>query len=362
MKKTFLITLLAVIIAICSFGLVACGTKGNSSSKDPGVHKKIYKGDEKFTVYKYVPEKNADGSYKDTLDLSAETEILRIQKNAFNGNETLTKIILPSNIEIIDEGAFAGMRNLEEITLPFIGGTANSDAYYGQTDGAEDKSVDVERTFGYIFGTEEYSKGVTVTQTYNGTSARTFYIPATLKTVILNPAENYNIPMDAFNGNNILTTVKLNDNVIGIGESAFNNCSNLATITGQSKVETVYKNAFKGCAKLTSIDGFTALTEVKESAFENSGLTAVTLNTGVTYGKRAFAGSKLVSVIINEEVPYGCFYGCTKLASVTVNADVKIGDYAFANLDKTLVIEHTVTLTKVSLQFSGGDDKVTIAE
>lgn len=349
MKKSFLITLLAVVLAICVCGTVACGTPENNNGKSGLLYKK-YQGDEYYTVYGYVAEEGVT-----TLDLGAYNKdgvtIGRIQKGAFDGNESLKEIIVPTTVETIDSGAFSGIRSLEKITLPFIGKTAVSDPMYNYQASVE-KSVDMERTFGYIFGTEEFKFGVKITQKYNGDSDQVCYVPSRLKEITISPEENYNIPMFAFSGNNIITKVNLTEKVIGIGENAFENCNKLATVTGQANVKIIYKNAFYGCTALKDISAFIALTEVQESVFENSGLTAVVLEENVKYGVSVFAGSAVETVEIkNQTVPMATFYGCKNLVRITLSTEnVHIECFAFACLSDT----KTCTLVKNEHNYNTG--------
>ncbi len=355
MKKSFLITVLAVIIALCSFGLFACSDNGGSGSKDPGVQMKKYSNDDYYTVYDYGDsEKLTDGK----LVLSETANIGRIQEGAFEGNETIKELVIPSTVKIIDQGAFAGMRKLEKITLPFIGKTAIADAYFGATGENVDKSTDFERTFGYMFGSEEFTGSLVMTQKYNDAtgSEQVYYVPETLTTVIFNSASEYQIPMFAFSGNTVIEKVVLNDKVTAIGQNAFEACTYLNEISGNAKVANVYDKAFYGCTDLKAISGYTAdLKTVGNSAFENSGLTEVTLTSGVTYGERAFAGSKVAKVNIQTNVPYACFYGCEKIteAKVTVSGTINFDAYSFANLAKPLTVNKDEATIVTAEQWNG---------
>ncbi len=350
MKKSLLTIVLAVVLAVCSLGLVAC-TPDTDPDKKSGLQYKKYQGDEYYTVYDYIAEDGVE-----VLDLGAFAtekgiEIGRIQTGAFDGNESLTELKVPTTVKEMDAGALAGMRKLEKLTIPFVGNTVNADAFYGQTEAAEDKSVDFERTFGYIFGSSAYKFSSTQKQNYDGKTenVKTYYVPMTLKEVTVAPANDYNVPMYAFNGNTVLTTVNFNDKVIGIGENAFEGCTALATISGNASVATIYKAAFKGCKNLKAISGYTALTEIKESAFENAGLQSVEMVASITYGANVFKGSAVTSASISTDVPSGCFNGCSKLTTVTVNADVTFNDFSFANITSVLNINQgSYNVTKIA--------------
>ncbi|MBR1983994.1 MAG: leucine-rich repeat domain-containing protein [Clostridia bacterium] len=255
MKKIFSILLIAVITMLAVFTMVGCGEpSGNPGEK--GIS--CIKQDGKYVVYKYVDE----GLGVTELDIDAvvktkygETaEVSRIKEGAFDGNSTLEKVIVPNTVTKIDGGAFKNMKALKDITLPFVGSNVNADAYEGQTL-SEDKAVDAERLFGYIFGTEEYTGGAKITQTYNaieGTTA-TYYVPMSLRTVTIAPKDNYEIPMYAFSGLTLVTKIDLNDKVIGIGERAFYNANCFAKLDVPTTVTNIYKGAFENFSSLEKI-------------------------------------------------------------------------------------------------------------
>jgi len=215
MKKFLKIAVLAVILAISCIGLIACNS-GDPAGAEKGLVYKVLTGDDYYTVTGYVQE---DG--KTTLDLGDYNKdgvtIGRIMPGAFDGNAKLTEIIVPDTVVKIDQGAFKGMQKLEKITLPFIGETANSDPTYNNSS-SDDKSIDMERTFGYIFGKEEYNYSIKLTQKYNEaeTSVQDYYVPMTLTEVTVKPkvGSNYSIPMNAFSGNRLVKTVVLTADVV----------------------------------------------------------------------------------------------------------------------------------------------------
>jgi len=158
--KLLTVCLLAVVM-VC--GLFGCAPDGTPSG-EKGLKFEKRHNENFYTVSGYVD----DGST--TLSIPAEVEgvaVGRIGTNAFKNNGTLTSIVVPTSVTEIEAGAFTGIKALKEITLPFIGMNANSDAYYGETAGSEgeenEKATDIERHFAYIFGTDEYTYGSQIT-------------------------------------------------------------------------------------------------------------------------------------------------------------------------------------------------------
>ena len=256
MKKFLSVLLIAVLSIMALFTMVGCGdTPDNTGSK--GIS--CIKEDGKYVVYKYVD----DGTNVAELDIDKAVkakygdtaEVVRIKEGAFDGNSTLTAVIVPNTVTNIDAGAFTIMKSLKDITWAFVGSNVNADAYEGQTI-SEDKAVDAERLFGYIFGTEEYTGGAQITQSYNTVDGISvvYYVPMTLRTITVAPKENYEIPMYAFSGLTLVTKIDLTDKVTGIGERAFYNANCFSELKLPVSIANIYKGAFENFSTLSKID------------------------------------------------------------------------------------------------------------
>ena len=256
MKKIFSLLLIAVMSMLAVFTMIGCGdTPDNPSAK--GIS--CIKENGKYVVYKYVDE----GLGVTELDIDAvvkakygdSAEVSRIKEGSFDGNSTLTSIVVPNTVTKIDGGAFKNMKKLKDITLPFIGSNVFADAYEGQSL-SEDKAVDAERLFGYIFGTEEYVGGSKISQTFNAIEGNvsTYYVPMTLRTITIAPKDNYQIPMYAFSGLTLVTKINLTDKVTAIGERAFYNANCFDELKVPASVTNIYKGAFENFSTLTKVD------------------------------------------------------------------------------------------------------------
>ncbi len=353
MKRFLKIATLCLIAVLSVCCLFACGDgspDGGESGNKSGLLYKKYGGDEYYTVYDYVD----DGTGVTELDIGAAVPdgiiIGRIKAGAFQGNDTLVSVIVPSTVETIDEGAFAGMRKLAKITLPFTGASATGDAGYGDSASEEDKAVDAARTFGYIFGTESYNYGTQVTQYYDDANSVTYYMPLTLKEVTIAPSEDYNLPMYAFSGNTLISKVTLGDKVKVIGDGAFKDCSVLQTVAVPASVTEIGDKAFSGCAVLKdknddngtglSFADNAALVKIGDEAFKGTALTNVNIPSSVTeIGAGIFRESTVRNVVLPAgvtKISSYAFYKCDKLEKVTVSAVTEIGMYAFYDCDKLI--------------------------
>ena len=324
MKKILNILLALVLITVSAFSLVACENPDNANGKK-GLLIKKYAGEDFYTVYGYVDE----GENLTTLDIGAvagEKVVGRIATNAFSGNDTLEEIIVPDTVTEIAGGAFQKMKKLSKITLPFVGKTDLSDSFMYETDEADGKSVNAERIFAFIFGTEEYSYGEAITVNF-GSATATYYIPTSLTEVTIKPAGEYKIPMYGFAGTLLVGKVNLVGNVTSIGKYAFQGCRDLASINIPASVTTIDNFAFEGCSYLgngVTFDDGSNLAEIKESAFANSGVKKLTLPSSVSViGVRAFKASKIEEIVLSASLvkvsPYA-FYGCSELRVVNATA------------------------------------------
>ena len=308
--KTLFVTLL--IGAIVCFGF-ACdnGSNGNNTPKTPGLQIRTFNGEKR--IIGYVPEANE----KD-VDLVIPNDVVEIQSGAFDGNSTIKTIEVGANVKKIAVGAFNGMKSLESIKLPYVGGSFNA--------------VNEKKTFGYIFGADSFDEGDAITQNYNASSSATYYLPKTLKTVEISANENYKLPDYAFNGCRYLENVTLSG-VVERGNNAFEGCRYIEKLEIPSSVTKIGNNAFVDMVGLLGtasteetaslkFANATTLTEIGEYAFKGTKLTKVVIPNGVTkIGAFAFSESSVEEVVLTSvvEICEYAFYKCEWLNSVRYN-------------------------------------------
>lgn len=356
MKKLLKILMISVLSILSVFGLFACG-EAPETKKEPGFKMYYSFENEYYVVSEYVSEG------KDVLPIPAVWKgepVGAIDSNAFKGNDDIKELIVPTSVVKIGESAFAGMKKLEKLTIPFVGKTANSDGYVYESDGATDKAVDVERTFGYMFGTDTFAGAVEIVGAYNGSGSKNYYLPITLKEVTIAPKDTYTIPMYAFSGNTLLRKVNLDDKIDKIGDYAFNGCQLLSDITIPETVTYIGKNAFYN-AKSFRADLTVKALKVGDYAFYGSGLNSVTiLSKDTLIGEHAFELSALNSVTINTvRIEHYAFMDCTNLQRVVIGDDVTtVGVYAFkgcktlSSFGKVNTADYTIDLTGLNVMAS----------
>ena len=190
--------------------------------------------------------------------------VTNIGAAAFYNCRGLTTVTIPNSVTSIGEGAFSGCSSLTKITLPFVG------------DKAEHAPEEELYPFGYIFGKTNYTDGVATQQPYycrsdmsNGFYSATFYIPASLKDVVITGSS---ITARAFYNCTGLTSVTISNSVTEIGAMAFNGCSNITSITIPELVTNIGASAFYNCSNIThfTFKGETPPTIDKWTSFENT--------------------------------------------------------------------------------------------
>lgn len=339
--KRVLTAFLVVVMAIVSISLLsACNKKTTETteivtgpvykvSKDKDGNE--YAVLEKYSISDEDAKKIADGDYEDlmldlTVDFYNETiPVKEISAGAFANQLALRSIVIGNSVETIGSGCFAGCSNLEEITLPFIGGV-------------KDDAKNAQKTLAYLFGSVEAMGTTSVTVYYNESSSSTFYIPDSLKKVtltgdVITDYAFYGLPVQE---------VVLTGELKSIGASSFAGMKNLNTITVPATVTEIKKSAFSGCTSLYKVDfsKATALKTIWQEAF----LGCSSLN---------FDGSELILPDSVEKIYYSafrdctslkkvdlsntnitavpdtCFYGCSALKEIAVKDGVSFGQYAY---------------------------------
>ncbi len=156
-------------------------------------------------------------------------------------NKNVVSIVIPDYVTNIERGAFNGCSVLENITLPFVGGTYNSSS-------ASEKTL-----FGYIFGNIPFDGAIATTQKYSSYDGAKVvcYIPQSLKTVIVTGGNN--LFYGAFYNCANIKNITLPDNISKIANNTFYRCESLVSIIIPQSVTYVGAFAFSYCKCLTAI-------------------------------------------------------------------------------------------------------------
>lgn len=355
MNKIFKRILIAVLIVVCSLSLFACADT-EETEKQTGLFCKKIGGI--YTIYKYVDDGTTSSlDIKKALeDMNITDTNVRIQKNAFNANDSLKEIIVPSSVTKIEKGAFAGMKAIETLSLPYIGMNDTGDAFVGETAPSEDKAVDAERTFAHLFGDTEYDGAIAQTINYGQGSTTddagettnqsvNFYIPLSLNKVIVTGDK---VPAGAFSGITKYIKIELADTVKAIGDYAFSSAIQLNAIKLPTSIEYIGKGAFMNASSLATVNlsELTNLTVINERAFSNTALESVITPSSLrAIGKSAFEGcASLTAITLNNgltSISHYAFRDCASLKKIVIeqgtqNESIIVGNYAFSGCSKNL--------------------------
>ena len=260
-----------------------------------------------------------------------------IETGAFKGCTTLEEVSIPDSVTWMGEGMLAGCSALRKLTVPFLGGNADSGYYY---------------PLGYLFGKEAYDEGAATRQ-----RDATYYIPKTLREVVFNgkmiPYRTFEncvnlesvvltdeltaIGQYAFLGCKGLTQLEIPASVTKLDEGVFADCTALKQITIPEGIGRLSDDLFSGCTALESVSIPQSVTALGGRVFLNcTSLKTVELPAGLTnLGSSAFREcSSLESVVIPQgvtKIGMGSFYGCVSLESVNIPSGVTvIGEQAFS--------------------------------
>ena len=293
--------------------------------------------------------------------ITIPSSVTSIGYYAFYGCSRLTSITIPSSVTSIGYGAFSGCSSLTSISLPFVG--------------ASRTATGTSALFGYIFGTTSYTGGSSTKQYYTSSSYSIYYIPASLKTVIITDATT--LGYGVFYGCSSLTSIIIQEGVTSIGDNAFYGCSSLTNITIPTSVTSIGYGAFYGCISLTSIVIPTSVTSIGDWAFMDCiSLTSISLPFvgasrtatgtsalfGYIFGTTSYIPTSLKTVIITDAttIGYGAFSGCSGLTSIIIQEGVtSIGDYAFSGCSSLTSITIPNSVTSIGCEAFGGCSRLT---
>ena len=290
-----------------------------------------------------------------TAELPDDEMYNAIGDDAFAGNTSIEKVIIPQGVGSIGKRAFKDCKNLKEVVLPehetagktealtTIGEDAFRDCLLLSkiNIGSGEGCAPVNTIFHRAFMNCKHLTDVDFsTMSWLGDSV--FEGCTAIKTA--------NIPYLATAGSNVfggcssLTSVEMSVNT-AMGEGMFRNTSITRVTIPQSKVAAM---AFYGCARLSEVNFTGAVTEIGDSAFNGcSGLSKVSFTADATLekiGVSVFAGaSKLKSFnvasgntnfVLSEDK--AVVYNADQTEIVMIAPGYNFNNYTFASTLKSL--------------------------
>ncbi len=284
--------------------------------------------------------------------------INKVEAYAFENNNTMTQLYIPSKINVLGNGAF---RNCTALSYIEIQGDL-TDCAAKSTSWDPSWKNDHYTTYSVFANAGLNADGLTVAFTDEVTR-----IPAYLFATAVN--EGNSTPAR-------VTKVVLADSVEEIGNCAFYNCTDLTDITfggvktiGENafgyntslknlvfgdKVQTIGTNAFRNAKRLVNVTFSESITTMNQGAFyECVALKQVILPSKLTtIGENAFENCTSLESIslpkVDCTIKNRAFKNCTALSSITVNGNIADCAAKSTNWDPSWKNDHYTTYSVFS--------------
>ena len=217
-------------------------------------------------------------------ELKFPSSLETIGEYAFSDLKNVTELTIPNNVITIEEGAFKGMNSLKKISIPFVGrdrtamafkavlgyvfgytNSSNSTKYLGSSVGFIDKQYGNYSDAVWQYTCKNLLDNLALK--YYKEQSYHYYIPSSLESVTVTDATK--ISTAAFMNCSNLKEVKLNENIISIGDYAFRNCTGITEMDIPETVTSIGSYGFYGCSGLTALNISNNVTSVGSSALAN---------------------------------------------------------------------------------------------
>ncbi len=242
-------------------------------------------------------------------ELNLSDCVTYIGENAFLDCGNLSKIVIPSSVTFIGEGAFEGRYGNKDLERVYE--VSKNNSYYSVPDGCnviyENKTHKV--VAGCTTSVIPQDTKIIGMGAFADFDIQEISIPKTLEI----------IEKGAFRSTDI-KAIDLGENLKEVGATAFYGCSKLQKVQLPDTVETIGEYAFYQ-TQLTQIDLPNKITRIEEGTFYGCPLKMIQLPLGVKYiGANAFHGCNLSEIVVPNKVE-------------------SIGEFAFAGNDDLTKVE-----------------------
>lgn len=306
-KNKSILKLLAVFLVLTLAVGAFCFSSAAASEKRSGDYGYTVLKDGTAQIVKYYG-KSAEITVPSKL---GGKSVSSVGSSAFENNEKLTSVTIPSSVKTIGESAFSGCESLKTVSLS--------------------KSL---TSIGYAaFSVCPALSSIIIPEGVTKIGERAFYCSGLTKLTL--PSTVKSIGAESFSSCQELLEVTMGSGLSSIGDSAFESCQKLTKATLPSKLKKIPDKLFASCGELKTVNFPTGLTEIGFGAFSSTAITAAPLpNTVKVIGEEAFSwAQELKSVNLPEgltEISNRAF-NATTLESVKLPGTIKkIGLGAFS--------------------------------
>ena len=289
--------------------------------------------------------------------------VTAIADNAFNGNQSLTKVIMQEGITAVGEGAFSNMASLTEIVFPVSLRIIGSNVLTGTNVEKITLASNFNKQIRYLFGNNianvpaslvkiKYANGCT---DINKVMWNVDKVKNEGDPVVLELADDWtSVPASAFYGCNGLVSLIIPEGVQYIYDQAFQNCQYLEKVVLPTTLIQVYNYGFNNCIRLSDVNFEEALSLLRldyQSFSDCDSLVEVTLPDNFDFlGMYALAWcNKLERVNFNNKIrtiDCYCLESCYKLKELVIPSSVTTISYRafqYCNGLSVLIIPSSVT-------------------
>ena len=167
---------------------------------------------------------------KDDVTCSVPEDVMTVQDGAFAGARNLRAVHLPESLSMIGRGAFENCRKLRRVSVPDSCSWIGPRAFYG--------------CVGLVWA------GLSADSALTGISEQTFALCSSLQAIQL-PAQTGYIGFGAFEGCESLTGIVLPDSLMALEAGAFKDCRSLRELNIPPRTSSIGEDVFAGDALLT---------------------------------------------------------------------------------------------------------------
>jgi len=248
-------------------------------------------------------------------------------------NESVTSVVIPSSVTIIESYAFSYCSRLASVTIPGGVTSIGHGAFYSCSSLAS----------------------ITIPNSVTSIGYDTFYYCSSLASITI-PNSVTSIGNNAFYYCLSLASITIPNSVTSIGDNAFSICSSLASITIPNGVTSIGQSAFSSCTKLV-----TAYLPARFSGtYRNLGLTPAQVYFGTTATLTASCNSSEGTILVNpNKSPYDV--GESAVVTATPKAGYLFSNWSGASTATTssitLTMDEDKTVTANFIQDGGDNDR-----